>query len=132
MTTLVAFEVDQLSVLNWPVVIEDGEAAKLIVGSGSTVTAACRVIVPPLPLAVRVYVVVAEGDTKSDPFRGCAPRPLSMLTEVVFAVVQDSVEDWPLAMLVGEAVNVAEGPGWMTVTVTCRVTVPPGPVPVSV
>lgn len=55
-----------------------------------------------------------------------------MLTDVALVVVQVSVEDWPAAMLVGEAVNVAEGPGWMTVTVTCFVTVPPGPIAVSV
>lgn len=77
-------------------------------------------------------MVVAAGDTASDPFRGWAPRPLSMLTEVALLVVHESVEDWPPAMLVGDAVNVAEGPGWMTVTVICRVSVPPGPVAVRV
>ena len=41
-----------------------------------------------------------------------------MLTDAALLVVQESVEDWPVAMLVGDAVNVADGPGWMIVIVT--------------
>jgi len=67
----------------------------------------------------------------NDPARGCAPMPLSIVTDVAFVVVQVNVEDCPVVMEAGLAANVIAG-GSFTVTVTCFVTVPPAPVAVSV
>jgi hypothetical protein len=53
-------------------------------------------------VAVKVYVVVAVGETGSVPFTGTVPI-LEMVTEVAPVVDHDSVEDWPSVMDVGFA-----------------------------
>jgi hypothetical protein len=64
----VAFVVDQVSVDDWPALIDVGAAEKDAVGAGCvTVTVAVFVVVPPGPVAVRVYVVVEAGLTPTDP-----------------------------------------------------------------
>lgn len=92
---------------------------------------------PSALLAVRVYVVVADGDTVVLPFKVTGPTPL-MLTVVAPLVVQLKVDWPPCAMVSGLASNlricgvpVTTGTA-VTVTVTFCVTVPFGPVAVSV
>ena len=92
---------------------------------------------PSALLAVRVYVVVADGDTVVLPFKVTGPTPL-MLTVVAPLVVQLKVDWPPCAMVSGLASNlricgvpVTTGTA-VTVTVTFCVTVPFGPVAVRV
>jgi len=68
--------------------------------------------------------------TLTEPFRGFAPIPLSIETAVAFVVIQESVEDWPVAIEAGVAVRVIVG-AVFTVTVVWHVAVPPGPVAVG-
>jgi hypothetical protein len=77
METAVAFVVAQVSVAELPAVIVVGETDNVAVGA----TAACTVIVamdvtvPPPPVAVNVYCVVADGLTVVDPEAATAPIP---------------------------------------------------------
>jgi hypothetical protein len=81
-------------------------------------------------------VVVVVGDVVADPAATgvTAPIPLSILKEVAFVVVQESVELSPACIDDGFALSVQVGRGGVTVTVTFAVqcTVPPEPVAVSV
>ena len=54
-----------------------------------TVIRAVAVVVPPSPLAVRVYVVEELGDTDREPLVLTSPIPWSMETLVAPVVVQD-------------------------------------------
>ena len=101
-------------------------------GSAVTVTIAFFTIVPPLPVTVNVYVVVAVGETIFEPFRLTAPMPLSSDTEVASVVDQVSVDDEPVGIDAGVAENVAVGAGALTVTLALLVIVPPLPVTVRV
>jgi hypothetical protein len=121
-----------------PVGTTDGEAVKLsTLGTPApatvTVTAALTEVTPSAPVAVRVYVVVAVGETLWLPFTGTVPTPLLIVTEEAPVVVQDSSEDPPLLMLVGEAANrMMAGLDAPTVTVTLAVIDwPPDPVAVK-
>ena len=79
------------------------------------------VTVPPLPVAVNVYVVVTEGETTLESFNATVPIPWLMDTELVLPVVQLNVELWPWRMEAGEAVNVTTGRAGFTVTLTLAV-----------
>jgi hypothetical protein len=71
-------------------------------------------------------VVVADGVTLTLPLVATLPTPLLMLTVEAPVVVQDSSDDCPLMMLVGEAANrIIAGFEAPTVTVTLAVTVWP-------
>jgi hypothetical protein len=123
--TLMAWSTDHARVALSPSPIVRGDAEKVICGFGGvTVTVTCFVMVPPMPLAVSVYVVVAGGETDRVPLVGTAPTPLSIDALVAFVVVQARDVDSPSLMVVGAAVNVAVG-GGTTVIVTCFVTVSP-------
>ena len=74
-----------------------------------TETFAVAVEVPPGPVAVRVYVVVAEGETETLPDVGCDPMPLSMVTDVALVVLHVNVELCPAVMLAGFAVKLIVG-----------------------
>ena len=78
-----------------------------------TVTVAPQVDEPPAPVTVPVYVVVLPGVTAREPAaRGvAAPTPLSMESDVAFAVVQERVEEPPEAMEAGLAARVQVGAG---------------------
>lgn len=67
----------QVRVDDPPVEIFVGEAESVAVGAldGCTVTVEAAVTVPPLPVAVNVYVVVADGLTFIDPDAATAPMP---------------------------------------------------------
>jgi hypothetical protein len=68
-------------------------------------------------VAVKVYVVVADGLTDLELEATTAPTPWSMLTEVAPDVVQLRVDDWPGWIDVGLAVSVAVGRPGVTVPV---------------
>jgi hypothetical protein len=72
-----------------------------------TVTVAPFVTVLPLPEAVRVKMVVAEGETDFEPLIATAPIPLSIET-VELEHDQARVELPPVVMLEGLAVNDAQ------------------------
>jgi hypothetical protein len=122
---------DQESVLVPPGEITAGVAVNVIVGGAMIVTVANANDVPPGPVAVRVYVVVCDSDTLVEPLAACAPMPLSIETEVEFVTSHVSVDDEPLTIEAGVAVNVMLG-RLLTVTVAWLVSVPPGPFAVSV
>lgn len=79
-----------------------------------TTTVVVPLTVPAAPEAVNVYVVVAVGWTWTLPESATPPMPRSMVTDVVFLVDHDSVEDWPLEIDDGVAAKLAitgSGPG---------------------
>ncbi|CAB5079071.1 hypothetical protein D3OALGB2SA_53, partial [Olavius algarvensis associated proteobacterium Delta 3] len=57
----------QLRVVDPPAMIASGSALMLAVGTGCTVTVTSALAVPPGPVAVIAYIVVAEGDTSMEP-----------------------------------------------------------------
>ena len=75
---------------------------------------------------------MVAGLTLIEPFAGCAPTPLSMVTLVAFVVVQLNVVELPAGIVEGDAVKLLTVGNGLTVTVTVDVAVPPGPVAVSV
>jgi len=77
-------------------------------------------------------VVVVAGLTLIEPFAGCAPTPLSMVTLVAFVVDQLKVVAPPAGIVAGVAVKLLTVGNALTVTVTVALAVPPGPVAVSV
>jgi hypothetical protein len=87
-----------------------------------TVTDTVEVTDPVLLLATSVYVVVVVGETTRDPLAATA-APSSVIV-VAFEVAHESVDDWPLLMLVGFAFSVAVGIGVVTVTVAVAVVEP--------
>jgi hypothetical protein len=100
-------------------------------------------VVPPDPVAVAVYVVVEVGATDTVPPVGPNVRlllfdPLSV-TVVAFVAVTLTLDELPLAMVVGLAVTVTVGapvdpfdPPVVTVIITLAEAVPPAPVAVAV
>lgn len=72
-----------------------------------TTTAALLAAEPPAPVAVRVYVVVEDGQTTVEPVAASAPIPWSIDTVVALRVVQASVEHPPAAIRPGVAVKAA-------------------------
>ena len=60
---------------------------------------------PPLPVAVAVYVVLLPGVTDTDPDGPTTPTPGSMSTDVALVVDQERLELCPAAMLLGVALN---------------------------
>jgi hypothetical protein len=79
-------------------------------GGDVTVTVADAVILPPGPVAVKVYVVESFGNTRRFPVFCTVPMDWSIETLVASpAISQRKVEDWPRWMVLGSAVN------WLTV-----------------
>jgi hypothetical protein len=136
MLTLVALDTFQQSDAWPPAAMTVGEAVKLsTVGTAPptvTVTAAETEVTPSAPVAVRVYVVVADGETLVLPFADTVPTPLLIVTVEAPVVVQDKSEVPPLLMLVGDAAKrTIAGLDAPTVTVTLALIVWP-PVPLAV
>jgi hypothetical protein len=80
-----------------------GCALNATVGFGAetiTLTTVEEAVVPPGPVAVAVYVVVAVGVTFTEPLAGNVPRPL-MLTEFALLAVQLSTVEAPLVTVPG-------------------------------
>jgi len=114
-------------VLDEPKLMAAGLAVKVEVGTTFTVTV--RVIVPPAPVTVIVYVVLIDGETPIEPFRAVLPIAGLKLTDVAFTVLQFKVLV-PLGLIVdGFAVNAACGT--MLIVTDC-VVVPPAPIAVIV
>ena len=76
-----------------------------ITGAAFTVTVIRAVALPPLFVAVNVYVVVAAGETDFDVLLETVPTPLSMLMLVAPEVLHDSVALCPAVITVGVAVK---------------------------
>ena len=89
-----------------PARIDAGLAVnELITGGLVTVTVAVAVTLPVLLLAVKVYVVVAAGDTAYDVCPVTAPTPWSIPNVAALAIVHDNVAVCPTAMLPGVALK---------------------------
>ena len=88
-----------------------GETAQETESEGVTVRVFWQVAVPPSPVAVRVYVAVAEGVTEVEPSPATMPSPWSRDTELALAEVQESVEGSPARMDAGFASKVQVGAG---------------------
>jgi hypothetical protein len=89
--------------------------------------------VPPAPVTVAVYFVVADGVTETLPeVPNELPIPLSILTEVAFVVVQVRTAYEPFVILVGLALNEIVGAGCVTVTFAVAELLPPDPETLSV
>jgi hypothetical protein len=139
--TLAAFGTFQLRVELPPGLTEVGDALKLepaAVGHDATVTVVCSWIEEqvPAPAAVKVYVVVADGETETLPVAANVPATPEIVTLVAFGTFHERVELPPGTIEEGEAekdepATAGHDP---TVTVVCSVTGEqlPGPEAVSV
>jgi hypothetical protein len=100
------------------------------------VTAADCVVLPPLPVQVRIYVVFAlSAPVDCDPLTLWLPdQPPAAVQAVALVEVQDKVELLPLATLVGLALNASVGAeaDCLTETEVDATASPPGPEHVSV
>src|SRR5579872_4659465 len=111
MFTEVVLVVAQLRTADAPGAMVLGCALKTTVGAGPAVVTLTTVddrVVPPGPVAVAVYVVVATGVTFTEPVAGNVPSPL-MLTVVAFFAFQLNTVDVPLATVPGCAASEIEG-----------------------
>lgn len=109
-----------------PAPIEDGAAVRLAVGVGAgvTVTVALPVFVPPEPVQERLYAVVTEGDTVTEP--EIAPPVVNPVPvqEVALDDDQVSVELLPFTIEVGDAESATVGGRPLSVTVSVTVFIP--------
>lgn len=87
-------------------------------GTGAvTVTVASALALTPLPLQVRVYFVVAVGDTFALPLMATVPDQLlsageaEAVAEVALVQLPVNVAELPLTIVVGDALMVAVGAG---------------------
>ena len=100
-----------------------------MVGSGVvTATLTWAVAVPPVPVAVIVYVVVSAGDTEIEPLGSTVPISGSIVHDAASVDVHSKVALSPCTMVDGVDVMSTVGGGSVTVTVTSAPAVPPGPV----
>lgn len=133
---LVALVVLQVSVAEPPPATIVGDAVSVTVGAeeAATETVTDWLPEPPGPAQVRVNVVVAlSAPVDWLPLVARAPlQPPLAVQPVALVELQVSVADWPFSIEAGAALNVTAGTGGVTVTVTVRLLVPPGPVQVSV
>jgi hypothetical protein len=126
----------QVSVDVPPLTIVVGLAVSVAVGLGAMVTVAvAAVLVPPVPLQVREYVVFAVS-TPVDwlPLVAFAPAnvPPVAVHEVALVELHVSVDVPPLAIVVGFAVRLAVGMVPIVTVAVAAVLVPPAPAHVSV
>jgi hypothetical protein len=123
---------DQLKVELPPLLTLVGLALKAIVGIGEAVvvTVADCAAVPPPPVQVRVYLVVAvSAGVALVPVIGCVPlQPPEAVHEVAFVELQLSVAVFPLTIVAGLAVRVIDGAGLVIDTDADWEEVPPAPV----
>ena len=107
----VALVVDQVRVEEFPKLMEVGLAVNVRVGAGvpDTVTVAEALAEPAELVAVRVYVVVTEGETALFPDVDTPPIPWSIETEVALVVDQLRVEEAPGEIEVGFVLKVIVG-----------------------
>ena len=108
----VAPALDQLRVEDWPAAVAAGVAVIKTVGALTVaiLTVALLLTIPPGPVQDSVYVVAAEGESKSLPLSALAPfQPPDAVQVVAFLADHVSVEDWPLTIEVGLAESVTVG-----------------------
>jgi hypothetical protein len=132
---LVALAALQLRVEFAPLLTVAGLATNVTVGAGGiTVTVALSCAVPPAPLQLSVYVVVAvSAPVDWVPLAACEPlQPPLALQLLALLALQARVDAAPLLMLAGLAVSVTVGAGGITVTVALSCAVPPAPVQLNV
>jgi hypothetical protein len=111
---------------------QDSVAVPLVFGV--TVTVALWLVVPPAPVQLNVYTVVAlRAPVDCDPLIACAPlHPPDAVQAVALVEVQLKVDVPPLLTLVGLALKDTVGAGDETVTVADCDAEPPAPVQVRV
>jgi hypothetical protein len=104
-------------------------------GAALTVTVAFWAALPPAPVHVRMYDVVALGVTDCVPLVALDPvQPLLAVHEVLLVELQVSVADPPAVMVAGAALieTVGVAAAAFTVTVVFCAAEPPAPVQVRV
>ena len=132
---LVALVDDHVRDVALPLVIELGLALKLTVGAAAlTDTVADCSALPPAPVQVNVYVVLAvSAPVDCEPLMARLPdQPPDATQEVALADDQESVEPLPLAMVLGLALNLTVGAADFTETLADCAALPPAPVHVRV
>jgi hypothetical protein len=93
----VAFWTFQVIVVDWPSEIVVGSAAKATIvgapggGPAVTVTKALRFVLPPGPVAIKVYDVLSAGETLTDPEVDIVPEMPEIETAVAPEVVHARV-----------------------------------------
>ena len=125
---------DQFRVALLPLVIALGPTLKVTVGAVALMdTVADWAAVPPAPVHVRVYVVLADSTpVDCEPLTGLEPdQPPEAEQEVALAALQVSVELVPEAIVLGAAARVTLGAADFTDTVADCVALPPLPVQVK-
>ena len=85
---MAAFVVFHVNVEVFPAMMFAGLAESVAVGAAACTFTVATAVTVLLPVAVRVYWVVAVGVIVVDPDADTAPMPLSMVTEVAFVVVR--------------------------------------------
>jgi hypothetical protein len=129
----VALLEDHVSVAAPPLVTVVGEALRDTLGAGAeTVTVAVCEAVPPAPVHVSVYLVVAVNAAVARvPLVASAPaQPPDPVQAVAFVEDHVRVEIAPLLTVLGLALMVTAGAGVVTETVADCVALPPAPVQV--
>lgn len=126
---------DQVSVELPPDVIALGPALKDTVGAGlETVTVAVCAPVPPGPVQVSVKAwSLVRLPVDAEPLVASVPlQPPEAVQEVASVEDQVSIALAPLVTVLGFALRVTVGTGWITDTVADCEALPPGPVHVRV
>jgi hypothetical protein len=118
---LVTFVVLQFSVVLWPAATAAGFADNVNVGAGGdTMTSTLLLLVPALLAHANENDVVAvNGPVGSDPDSDFAPdQPPLAEQALASTLLQLSIALWPDKTAAGLAVNVTDGAGGVTFTVT--------------
>ena len=77
-------------------------------GNGFTITDVVRIVDPPLPVQVILYVLLTVGETERDPEALAGEKPVPR-QKVALVDDHDSVEESPAAMPPGLALNTRVG-----------------------
>lgn len=131
---LVAFATDQVKVELPPLATVVGLALREILGGAvETVTVADCDAEPPAPVQASVYLVVAvSAAVLAEPLVASEPlQPPEAVHEVALVEDQVKVEVAPLLTVLGLAVRVTVGAGFVTVTVADWEALPPLPAQVT-
>src|SRR5271166_1026610 len=80
--------------------VTGSDCCQEMLGTGFTITAAVRVVDPPLPVQVMLYVVLAVGETERDPETPNGQKP-DTLQEVALVEDHEKVDEAPGAMAPG-------------------------------
>ncbi|BBO73024.1 hypothetical protein DSCW_04410 [Desulfosarcina widdelii] len=103
---------DHCSTADAPKMISPGRTVRSTVGTGRlTVTAAVADVLPPGPVAVRVYVVVVSGEIVNDPFVATEPMFGSIWQVSAWVVAQARMMADPDIMVSGVAEKSTVGSG---------------------